>query len=229
MALRIWSRQKWSFEWISEKIPLRRQEQFFTEYRNIYDSTCSTDLNNIVTLTDHHIGNFLVNRNSTLVTVAIKLTISVAILFHLRWQILVGLERHYIRKPPGPVVATGSAVTKAGSLPTWYLEEEKIYSKYGNKDFLLKNIEALKKIQSEIRCALHFPSDEQLKSDTCRTVDQQRSGMKVDPDEINGQISYELGSLYFLQHKYSEAQAAFSQTRLCVDKYGIGKSGLFSK
>ena len=64
-----------------------------------------------------------------------------AILFHLRWQILVGLERHYIRKPPGPVVATGSAVTKAGSLPTWYLEEEKIYSKYGNKDFLLKNIE----------------------------------------------------------------------------------------
>ena len=58
LALRIWSRQKWSFEWISEKIPLRRQEQFFTEYRNIYDSTCSTDLNNIVTLTDHHIGNF---------------------------------------------------------------------------------------------------------------------------------------------------------------------------
>ena len=88
--------------------------------------------------------------------------------------------------------------------------------------------EALKKIQSEIRCALHFPSDEQLKSDTCRTVEQQRSGMKVDPDEINGQISYELGSLYFLQHKYSEAQAAFSQTRLCVDKYGIGKSGSFS-
>ena len=60
LALRIWSRQKWSFEWISEKIPLRRQEQFFTEYRNIYDSTCSTDLNNIVTLTDHHIGNFWV-------------------------------------------------------------------------------------------------------------------------------------------------------------------------
>ena len=61
LALRIWSRQKWSFEWISKKIPLRRQEQFFTEYRNIYDSTCSTDLNNIVGLTDHHIGNFLVD------------------------------------------------------------------------------------------------------------------------------------------------------------------------
>ena len=58
----------------------------------------------------------------------------VAILFFLRWQILVGLERHYIRKPPGPVVATGSAVTKAGSLPTWWIEEEKIYAKYGHKE-----------------------------------------------------------------------------------------------
>ena len=67
-------------------VPLKYQEQFFTEYRKLYEKE-KPDLSQIAQLTDHHI---------------------VSIIFYLRWEILVGLERHYIRKPPGPVVATGS-------------------------------------------------------------------------------------------------------------------------
>ena len=73
--------------------------------------------------------------------------------------------------------------------------------------------DALKKIQSEVRCALHFPSDAQLQGGTCLTDESQKTGLKVDLDELNGQISYELGTLYFLQHKWTEAAAAFAITR----------------
>ena len=69
------------------KIALKRQAQFFQEYRKIYEREGEVDLSNITSLTDHHL---------------------MAILFQLRWEILVGLERHFVRKPPGPVVATGS-------------------------------------------------------------------------------------------------------------------------
>ena len=198
LALRIWARQKWSFEWLMKKIPLKRQEQFFNAYRNIYERNGRADLANITNLTDHHI---------------------VSIIFQLRWQILVGLERHYIRKPPGPVVATGSAVTKAGSLPTNWLKEQELYERMGKKETLHENIEALKKIESEIRCAIWFPSDEQLTKDNCLTEEDQKTGLKIEQDELHGQISYELGSLYFLQYKYTDAANAFQTTRKCVDKY----------
>ena len=65
MALRIWARQKWSFEWLMNKIPLKRQEQFFTEYRNIYERNIKADLTNITNLTDHHIGNLTPTQYNT--------------------------------------------------------------------------------------------------------------------------------------------------------------------
>ena len=80
--MRIWSRQRWSFDWILKNVSLKRQFQFFTAYRNIYEiGKSEIELENIGHLTDHHL---------------------MAILFQIRWEILVGLERHFVRKPPGP-------------------------------------------------------------------------------------------------------------------------------
>lgn len=115
LALRIWARQKWSFEWIMKKLPLTRQAQFFQAYRSIYEREEKADLNNINALSDHHI---------------------MSILFQLRWEVQVGLERHFVRKPPGPVVATGSTghyQTKAGSLPISWNEQVELYEQMGNK------------------------------------------------------------------------------------------------
>ena len=72
-----------------------------------------------------------------------------------------------------------------------------------------------------MRCALHFPSDRQLKSDQLTySEEEQTTGLKVELDELNAQIAYELGSLYFLQLKWTDAQAAFAITRAVVDKMG---------
>ena len=38
LIYRIWSRRKWSFEWLMKTIPLKYQEQFFTQYRKLYEN-----------------------------------------------------------------------------------------------------------------------------------------------------------------------------------------------
>ena len=50
------------------------------------------------------------------------------------------------------------------------------------------------------------------------TEEDQKTGLKVELDELNAQIAYELGSLYFLQRKWTEASTAFAITRGVLDK-----------
>ena len=65
----------------------------------------------------------------------------------------------------------------------------------------------IKKIQSEVRCALHFPSEEQVSNDKLTyTEEEQKTGLKVELEELNAQIAFELGSLYFLQLKWNEGK-----------------------
>ena len=76
-----------------------------------------------------------------------KIVIFIKMLRRFRWEILVGLERHFVRKPPGPVVATGSTghyQQKAGSRPIMWVEQNDIYESKGNKDTLQANIDKLK-------------------------------------------------------------------------------------
>lgn len=189
-----------------QNIALKRQDQFFTEYRAIYERDGEVDLDNIGSLSDHHL---------------------MAILFQLRWEILVGLERHFVRKPPGPVVATGSTghyQTKAGSLPIAWNENLEMYESKGTKETLQKNIDQLKKYQSEIRCAVHLPSDYQLANDEF-TDEDQKSGIKVELEEFNAQISYELGSIYFLQLKYNDAAQMFKNVRVEIEKHQATNTG----
>ena len=85
-------------------------------------------------------------------------------------------------------------MNKAGSLPTAWLQEQEIFNAKGSTETLQKNIDALKKIQSDVRSALHFPSEEQMNSDKLTyTEEDQKTGLKVELDELNAQIAYELG------------------------------------
>ena len=79
------------------------------------------------------------------------------------------------------------------------------------------NIERLKKIQSEIRCSIHLPSDSQLSNDEF-SDEAQNSGLKIEPEELSAQIAYELGSVYFLQFKYSDAQNMFLAVRKEIER-----------
>jgi len=99
------------------------------------------------------------------------------------------------------------------------------HSATGTKETLQSNIEKLKKLQSEIRCAIHMPSDYQLANDEFSS-DDQNSGIKVELDELNAQISFELGSVYFLQLKYLDAAQMFKHVRTEIQKHqsaGTGK------
>lgn len=85
----------------------------------------------------------------------------------------------------------------------------------------------MKKIQSEIRCAIHIPNDSQLSNDEF-SEEAQNSGLKIEPEELSAQIAYELGSVYFLQFKYTDAQNMFSTVRKEIEKIeASGEEPLF--
>ncbi|CAG5109509.1 Oidioi.mRNA.OKI2018_I69.chr2.g4036.t1.cds [Oikopleura dioica] len=206
LILRIWARQKWSFDWLHKNVPLKDQAHFFRDrnkgtarnlfvrtlkrtYANLYSKGIEEDANAL--LSDHHLF---------------------ANLFKLRWEVQVGLKRHFVRKPPGPVVPTGSSGYQrfAGSLPPDWSAQNEIYDKMGKKETLQANIDKLKKMQSEIRCAIHLPSEEQLIGDLWEG-EEQAKGLKIPLGELQAQISYELAEISMLQLKFNEAKTYFSK------------------
>ena len=80
----------------------------------------------------------------------------------------------------------------------------------GKKEVFQANIDKLKTMQSEIRCAIHLPSDEQLLGDLCGETEQSK-GFKVRLEEMQAQIFYELAEVSMLQLKFTEAKTYFSK------------------
>jgi hypothetical protein len=91
---------------------------------------------------------------------------------------------------------------------------------------VIRFLSLIQRLQSEIRCSVHLPSEEQLKNDDFSETDQ-KSGIKVQFEEINAQISFELGSCSFLQLKYSEADKLFKNVRTQIESYKDGEGMLF--
>ena len=52
LILRIWARQKWSFDWLHKFVPLKDQAQFFRTYVGLYSKTASEDTNALLSGTE---------------------------------------------------------------------------------------------------------------------------------------------------------------------------------